>query len=149
MVVVLQLEPLVLCICMINIKTAWYNWCWYRYCLLYPVDFIILLEFFITFVGSPNFVIWLNNATVVEGENATFNCSAESIPQPTITWYKSNSSLQPEASHIKFSRSNQTVTIINARRTDAGIYKCIAQNKINRTSAIAILDVQCKYLHKI
>ena len=146
MVVVLQLEPLVLCICMINIKTAWYNWCWYRYCLLYPVDFIILLEFFITFVGSPNFVIWLNNATVVEGENATFNCSAESIPQPTITWYKSNSSLQPEASHIKFSRSNQTVTIINARRTDAGIYKCIAQNKINRTSAIAILDVQCKYL---
>ena len=149
MVVVLQLEPLVLCICMINIKTAWYNWCWYRYCLLYPVDFIILLEFFITFVGSPNFVIWLNNATVVEGENATFNCSAESIPQPTITWYKSNSSLQPEASHIKFSRSNQTVTIINARRTDAGIYKCIAQDKINRTSAIAILDVQCKYLHKI
>ena len=149
MVVVLQLEALVLCIRMISINTAWYNWCWYRYCLLYPVDFIILLEFFITFVGSPNFVIWLNNATVVEGENATFNCSAESIPQPTITWYKSNSSLQPEASHIKFSRSNQTVTIINARRTDAGIYKCIAQNKINRTSAIAILDVQCKYLHKI
>ena len=149
MVVVLQLEALVLCIRMISINTAWYNWCWYRYCLLYPVDFIILLELFITFVGPPNFVIRPNNAIVVEGKNATFNCSAESNPPPTITWYKSNSALQPEASHIKFSRSNQTVTIMNARRTDAGIYKCIAQNKINRTSAIAILDVQCKYLHKI
>ena len=111
--------------------------------------FIILLELFITFVDSPNFVILPNNATVVEGENATFNCSAESNPRPTIAWYKSNSALQSEASHIEFSRNNQTLTIINARRTDAGIYKCIAENKINRTSAMAIFDVQCKYLDTI
>ena len=110
------------------------------------MDFIFLIQLFITFVDSPNFVILPNNATVVEGENATFNCSTESNPRATIVWYKSNSSLQSEAPNIEFSRNNQTLTIINARRTDADIYKCIAENKINRTSAIAILDVQCKYL---
>ena len=113
------------------------------------MDFIILLQLFITFVDSPNFVILPNNATVVEGENATFKCSAEGNPRPTIAWYKSNSVLQSEASHIEFSRNKQTLTIINGRRTDAGIYKCITENKINRKSVMAIFDVQCKYHDKI
>ena len=110
------------------------------------MDCIILVELFITFVDQPNSVILPNNATVVEGENATFNCSIESNPRPTIVWYKSNSVLQSAASHIEFSWNNQTLTITNARRTDTGVYKCIAENKFNRTSAIAFLDVQCKYL---
>ena len=85
------------------------------------------------------------NKTVNEGNNVTFQCRATGNPSPTLSWTKDGSTINQNSNNTVLSQDNETLTITNVKRGDAGKYVCNAKNKIDSISASAYLDVQCKY----
>ena len=90
------------------------------------------------------FEIKPKNETVNEGGNVTFQCNATSNPSPTLSWTKNGNAINQSSNNIVLSEDNQTLTINNVQRNDAGIYVCNATNNVNSVSASAYLNVQCK-----
>ena len=82
------------------------------------------------------------NRTIVEGENASFTCSAQGYPAPVITWIHNKIRVLPQDRGILvFERSSQSgpynvttseLTIIAAQQKLNGQVKCLARS----TSAV-------------
>ena len=87
--------------------------------------------------------------TTVEGQNVLFNCSVEGNPSPNVTWTKNGQRLNVTANpRLTLSRTNNShnLTITDVRRSDAGQYRCVANNSVDSsTSSAAKLEVYCKY----
>ena len=76
------------------------------------------------------------------GETVTFNCTADGIPQPQISWRRQGQFLFIEqlqrysvssATSVGFrlpgvQQIESNLTITNLRESDIGIYSCIAQS---------------------
>ena len=86
--------------------------------------------------------------TSVEGQNVVFSCVAEGNPSPSVSWTKNGQKLNVGAnSRLNASSTNNkhTLTITDVRRSDAGQYRCVANNNVgNSTSSAAKLEVYCK-----
>ena len=75
----------------------------------------------------------------------TLVCNATGNPAPTISWNRDGSPVDTRV-RISISDDEKQLTITNVSRTDSGEYRCVANNSLgNKTSNVAILDVQCKY----
>ena len=95
----------------------------------------------------PDIAVDPPNRAVREGNNATLSCNVRGNPEPSITWtidgFQVNTTINPR---ISFSADEKQLTITNAKRTDNGNYRCVANNSLGiATSDAATVDVQCKY----
>ena len=92
-----------------------------------------------------NAVILNNTGTFVtknKGENVTFNCTADGIPQPAIVWSKNGqllintsrvtivSSQESNGFHMNYIVTTSVITIKDLRGNDNGSYSCRADNRV-------------------
>ena len=85
----------------------------------------------------------------MEGQNVVFSCVVEGNPSPNVSWTKNGRGLNVGAnSRLNASRESNShnLTITGVHRSDAGQYRCVADNSVgSSTSSAAILEVYCKY----
>lgn len=61
------------------------------------------------------------------GETVMLQCDATGIPYPNITWVRANGEVLP---NMKFSHRGKNLVLENIRRTDQGVYRCVADNTV-------------------
>ena len=79
--------------------------------------------------------------TVNETQTAMLKCAADGNPEPSVTWYKMNSSL-PAGRHVV--ESSGSLIVKDVKAEDDGVYTCKAQSLLGQVNASAKLTVQCK-----
>ena len=65
---------------------------------------------------------------ITEGETLVLNCNATGNPTPSITWTMS--------AHVL--PSGETLTIVNASKSDSGSYTCTATNGVGADAVAAV-----------
>ena len=92
-------------------------------------------------ISMPTVVISPMKQTVRENQKAVFQCSATGNPQPTITWFRSDSSRWTDRFHSKPDGrlEGRRVTLV-----DAGKYICVGKNLLGSTNKSALLIVEGK-----
>ena len=76
-----------------------------------------------------------SDQTVMEEDQVMFNCSATGSPVPNITWIKDGKTV-----------GEGDVFSFEATRGHSGIYRCLADNGIEKNIETSFLfNVQCKY----
>ncbi|OUC40207.1 immunoglobulin I-set domain protein, partial [Trichinella nativa] len=82
----------------------------------------------LTTSGSPpSFRIPLEDQTAVEGEDHTFVCLVDSIPQAEITWLKDNEPIGT-VTNQKVENGICSLVLRNINQNDAGVFSCVASN---------------------
>ncbi len=92
---------------------------------------------------------------VVTPEDATFSCTAEGLPRPSITWFTLlDESPQELLADSVFSidtvdgagerEVTSTLTINNTQPAVSGTYICNATNEVNTATAMTTLTVHSK-----
>ncbi|XP_068599564.1 hemicentin-1 [Brachionichthys hirsutus] len=65
--------------------------------------------------------------SVIEGEDAILPCEVHSVPPPTFSWAKERQLISPfSPRHIRL--PSVSMTILETRVSDAGLYVCVASN---------------------
>ena len=77
----------------------------------------------------------LINITVIEGENSSLTCRVTGTPMPSVSWTEVRTGGRTEGS-IR--------SLINVSRSDAGGYKCEANNFCGNDSKSTFVIVNCK-----
>ena len=88
------------------------------------------------------------DTTELEGQTAVFNCVVAGYPTPDVAWEKNRVELNV-AAHARlsgsFNNGNHQLIISNVQQSDAGQYRCVANNSLDTaTSFSATLTVHCK-----
>ena len=110
-------------------------------------------------------VILNNTGTFVikhKGQNVSFKCTADGIPQPVIVWRKNEqlllntsrvtivSSQESNGFHTNYISTTSVITIKDLRGNDNGSYSCGAHNGVKTESVVTTLYilqvVECKWL---
>ncbi|CAH3163905.1 unnamed protein product [Pocillopora meandrina] len=85
------------------------------------------------------------DTTEVEGQTAVFNCVVAGYPTPDVAWRKNGVELNvAEHARLRVSSNdgNHRLIISNVQQSDAGQYKCVANNSLDTvTSSSATLTV--------
>ena len=86
--------------------------------------------------------------TKVEEQTAVFNCAVAGYPTPDVAWEKDGVELNV-AAHARLNASfidgNYQLTLSNVQQSDAGQYRCVANNSLDTVpSSPATLTVQCE-----
>ena len=88
----------------------------------------------------------------VEGQDVVFHCLVEGNPIPRVSWTKNeeelNATVNPRLSSAIINETH-TLTITDVHLTDAGQYRCLANNSVAPTTSSAatlIVEEYCKYL---
>jgi hypothetical protein len=100
---------------------------------------------------KPKFVRQLINVDATEGENIEIKCEFIGIPEPKLLWYKNAQPYRPIlGSTILYEKNECTLTILKAKLSDIGEYKCKAVNKLGTdevSASVAIKGRNLKYLN--
>ena len=87
--------------------------------------------------------------TIVEGRDVILSCVVEGNPSPSVIWTMNGQGLNITAnSRLAATRTknNHNLTITDVHRSDAGQYRCVANNSVDTsTSSAAKVEVYCKY----
>ena len=92
------------------------------------------------------------NITVIQPANAIFNCSANGLPQPNITWTRTfnngTSQLLQSSDDYTITTTNtsatgvtSTLVIMTSTPLDTGLYDCVISNSVNNVNTSAYLTV--------
>nr|XP_058964944.1 hemicentin-2-like [Pocillopora verrucosa] len=85
------------------------------------------------------------DTTEVEGQTAVFNCVVGGYPTPDVAWEKDGVELNVAAHarlSVSFNNGNRQLIITNVQQSDAGQYRCVANNSLDTvTSSPATLTV--------
>ena len=77
-----------------------------------------------------------------------FSCVVEGDPSPSVSWTKDGNELNVTGDQrvtVSSTNHNNSLTIRDIHRSDAGQYKCVASNSVSSsTSSPATLTVQCE-----
>ena len=108
---------------------------------------IIYFSLFILIV-APEISQSPRDTTEVEGQTAVFNCVVAGYPTPDVAWEKNGVELNVVADaqlRVSFNNENHQLIISNVQQSDAGQYRCVANNSLDAaTSSSATLTVQCE-----
>ena len=87
---------------------------------------------------APNATIQQCSTPVIEGENATLQCSATGNPVPSTAWIRKSTG--------EVVSYNETLIFPNIKRNESsGNYECLAWNGIgNNSTKFCTFDVHCK-----
>ncbi|KAK3796951.1 hypothetical protein RRG08_032253 [Elysia crispata] len=89
--------------------------------------------------ATPQFVDAPQDVTATEGDNAELQCRATGRPSPTISWTHNSA---PIAQNIRARQGDSgSLTIINVRVSDAGLYECRASSSDQTITSSARLRV--------
>ena len=81
-----------------------------------------------------------NKIVKKEGENVEVHCNVTGIPEPTVIWKKVKTDVSIEGNLLN---------ITNISRSQAGEYRCTANNTCGEESTVVDIDVQCKNMRPI
>ena len=88
------------------------------------------------------------DTTELEGQTAVFNCVVGGYPTPDVAWEKNGVELNVSADarlSVSFRREDHQLIISNVQQSDAGQYRCVANNSLDSaTSFSATLTVKCE-----
>ena len=92
-------------------------------------------------IGKPN-VQSRSLAVAVVDDNVLLECDISGYPQPVVNWLKNGSPIRitPWMSIL----ANGSLIIRMSRKSDAGMYMCIAHNKFGTDNATVELIVEGK-----
>ena len=111
------------------------NW-WLCICLQVLIMFFILCCH--CFPDGPVFTKKPNAVDAYENTNARFECRADGIPKPNITWTKNGEELVNKAF---ISITDGYLTVNDLVPSDKGVYQCFAKNYLGKIQASAQLSV--------
>ena len=115
-------------------------------------------HFYNYFVVGPNITSPPVNQTIVDPYSVTFNCEAEGLPRPDISWFKIQNDMAME---ITSADSDFTLSTVNGtgdrqvmstlkvnivRPALAAMYICNSSNVVRSITAAAALIVHSKFL---
>jgi len=106
-----------------------------------------LITTIVSFVTDPPDIAFdPQTRAVTEGNSVTLSCNVSGNPEPSISWTTNGFQVNTTINfRISFSADKKQLTITNAKRTDNGNYRCVANNSLGiATSDAATVDVQCK-----
>lgn len=94
--------------------------------------------------GAPNVVRELENITCSDGSTAVLECEISGDPTPEATWYYDEVSLNFATEKYQFEVEDKVYRLyINSfTYSDAGVYKCVARNKMGEVTSIADVSFQ-------
>uniref|UniRef100_A0A672ZWI7 Ig-like domain-containing protein n=2 Tax=Sphaeramia orbicularis TaxID=375764 RepID=A0A672ZWI7_9TELE len=94
--------------------------------------------------GALNVVRELENITCSEGNTAVLECEISGDPTPEATWYYDEISLKFATEKYRFEVDDKVYRLyINSfTYSDAGVYKCVARNKMGEVASIADVSFQ-------
>ena len=89
------------------------------------------------------------NLTVIESQDASFSCLVTGSPRPQILWVRladmahlqSQSGLTIDEQEFGDKERRSNLTIIGVQLSDAGVYVCVATNKVRSIMAHVTLTV--------
>lgn len=92
----------------------------------------------------------LNNVSVdqsvTEGSDLNLYCAASGEPVPSITWIR----VFENGSESQVLHPESSWTIVSINRTDAGKYRCTANNGLGSPVIHTItVNVLCKYIYEV
>ena len=94
--------------------------------------------YFYFIAGQPKVFLAFGPSYVKKNKNITLPvCQVISFPPAVITWYK----VLGKLAHARAVSKNRELLIMNAQKTDSGLYKCKASNKLSYDSAATQLNV--------
>ena len=109
------------------------------------IDFLRLLEY-----GVPVAAVItqpLLNLTIVHPDNATFNCSANGLPIPMVSWSNGTTALNQSEDYVVVTTTNgeenivSMLIIITADPFDVAVYTCNVTNVVGSDMSSAFLTV--------
>ena len=88
------------------------------------------------------------NVTKIEGQTVVLRCLVAGYPTPTVAWTKNGVELNVTANSqlsVSSRDGNHTLKITDVQRSDAGQYRCVANNSLQTSESFpSTLTVQCK-----
>ena len=96
----------------------------------------------ITNPTPPIITVPPTNTEIIVGQTVTLDCAATGHPTPSIFWERVFSQMFPRSDHVLPSGA---VSIGPVTMTDAGQYRCIAENSEGMMVADAIVTVKGTY----
>ena len=93
-------------------------------------------------ISVPTVAVSPAKLTANETRSASFQCSVNGNPKPTVVWSKLNSQTKINQSVAL----GDTLILQNLKGSDAGVYKCSAANILGQTHALGHLIVNGELL---
>ena len=88
------------------------------------------------------------NVTKIEGQTVVLRCLVAGYPTPTVAWTKNGVELNVTANSqlsVSSRDGNHTLKITDVQRSDAGQYRCVANNSLQTSESFpSTLTVQCE-----
>uniref|UniRef100_UPI00398F7BE4 contactin-5-like n=1 Tax=Pristiophorus japonicus TaxID=55135 RepID=UPI00398F7BE4 len=85
----------------------------------------------------PHWIQTINDTKLDSGQELRWECRAVARPRPNYRWLKDGKALTSQA---RVAVSNGLLTIAGVKRSDAGMYQCVAENQ--HGSALANAELQ-------
>jgi len=101
------------------------------------VSVVCVCDVFIA--ARPRIVEQPADQSVLEGESASLHCRASGVPRPSVSWLKNDLDLPVDA-RLRLD-DNGTLQLTQLKRTDSGVYRCVASNSLGSVSEFARLHV--------
>ena len=88
-------------------------------------------------ISTPVVIVSPTSLTVTQNQTATFYCSADGNPSPSVSWSKINGTKS-----ISIDKKDNKLEITNASHNDSGKYVCTATNILGQVEKEAKLLVE-------
>ena len=93
-------------------------------------------------ISAPEVIVFPASFTVTENQTATFYCSADGNPKPSVSWRKIG-----VARPLNTGSQHNKLEIKNAAYNDSGKYLCTATNILGRAQKEVELIVEGEKLY--
>jgi len=92
-------------------------------------------------IAAPEVITFPASLTVTQNQSATFYCSANGNPKPSVTWSKTS-----RTRLVNTDRQGNKLQIKSAGYNDSGSYVCTATNVLGQAKKVVKLFVEGMFL---